>query len=165
MHLAVFNIGILQNDWEDPHVLDFLRNLERVYGIAEGSPGYVWHFLGGEMEISHLDAEGVLGGNPRTALTLSVRGSPQSLESFAFNAQHKRFYDRKLGLYVGAEQVWGGHRLMMWRVSKGQIPTINEAVSRLRHLTEHGDSNVAFGWAHFKDAQHCKRKNCDVVAG
>ena len=95
MHLAEFNIGTLKYDWEDPRVADFLNNLDRVYGIAERSPGYVWHLSGDDMEAEQLDQGGVLGGNPRTASTLSVWRDAASLEQFTFNTVHKQFYDRR----------------------------------------------------------------------
>ena len=72
MQLAEFNIGILKYDWEDPRVADFRDNLDAVFALAARSPGYVWHMGEDEMEAAQLDASGPLGGNPRTASTLSV---------------------------------------------------------------------------------------------
>ena len=164
LHLAEFNIGILKYDWDDPRVADFMNNLDRVYGIAERSPGYVWHLSGDEMEAAQLDAEGVLGGNPRTASTLSVWESPEALEHFTWNTLHKQFYDRKTEWYDDADQAWGGHRLVMWWVPVGHRPTIVEAVDRLEHLKEHGDSDHAFGWAHLRQAKLWKTKQCGEVA-
>lgn len=152
MHLAEFNIGILKYDWEDPRVADFLNNLDRVYGIAARSPGYVWHLDGDEMEAAQIDAQGVLGGNARTASTLSVWETPEALEHFTFRTLHKQFYDRKAEWYDDAEQGWDGHRLVMWWVPVGHRPTIAEAVDRLEHLARHGETGHAFGWAYLKTA-------------
>ncbi len=164
MQLAEFNIGTLKYDWEDPRVADFLNNLDRVYGVAERSPGYVWHLSGDDMEAAQIDPDGALGGNPRTASTLSVWADAKSLEEFAFNTVHKQFYDRKDEWYDPAEQVWGEHRLVMWHVEEGHRPTISEAVERLRHLIAHGDTDFAFGWAHLKTATLWREKTCDRAA-
>ncbi|MEL7263060.1 MAG: DUF3291 domain-containing protein, partial [Pseudomonadota bacterium] len=94
---------------------------------------------------AQLDVQGVLGGNPRTASTLSVWRDVDSFRHFVYHTVHKQFYDRKAEWYDAAEQ---GTRLVMWWVPEGHIPSVAEAVDRLAHLTEHGHSDHAFGWAH-----------------
>ncbi|GGF52254.1 hypothetical protein GCM10011319_12160 [Mameliella alba] len=63
-HLAEFNIGILRYDWEDPRIAEFSDNLDRVFAVAERSPGYVWHMAEAEMDAAQTDPGGPLGGNP-----------------------------------------------------------------------------------------------------
>lgn len=145
MPLAEFNIGILKYDWDDPRVADFQNNLDRVFAIAERSPGYIWHMPGDEMEAAQLDVQGVLGGNPRTASTLSVWKDLQSLEHFVWNTVHKRFYDRRAEWYDPAGQ---GLRLVMWWVPDGHRPSVAEAVEKLDLLDKQGASEAAFGWDH-----------------
>lgn len=142
-HLAEFNIGILKYDWDDPRVADFQNNLDRVFAIAERSAGYVWHLQGDEMEAAQLDPNGPLGGNPRTASTLSVWQDLDSLKHFVWNTVHKRFYDRRMEWYDPAEQ---GLRLVMWWVPEGHRPSMAEAVARLKLRETKGDSDAAFGW-------------------
>ncbi len=146
-HLAEFNIGELKYDWDDPRVADFRDNLDRVFALAERSPGYVWHLKDAEMEAAQLDADGPLGGNPRIASTLSVWRDLASLEQFVWHTVHKRFYDRRAEWY-GSQRDWGGQRLVMWWVPEGHLPDIDEAVGKLRLLAATGDSDAAFGWAH-----------------
>lgn len=143
MPLAEFNIGILKYDWDDPRVADFQNNLDRVFAIAERSPGYAWHMPGDQMEAAQLDVQGVLGGNPRTASTLSVWQDLASLEHFVWNTVHKQFYDRRTEWYDPAEQ---GLRLVMWWAPEGHRPSVAEGVQRLRLRETQGDSNAAFGW-------------------
>jgi len=149
MQLAEFNIGILKYDWEDTRVADFRDNLDRVFALAERADGYVWHMKEADMEAAQRDAEGVLGGDPRTASTLSVWRDIPSLEHFVFRTLHKRFYDRR-GEWYGPQSAWGGHRLVMWWVPDGHTPTIVEAADRLNHLAAHGDGKAAFGWSFAK---------------
>ena len=144
MPLAEFNIGTLKYDWDDPRVADFLNNLDRVYDIARRSPGYIWHLEGADMEAAQRDPNGLLGGNPRTASTLSVWQDVQSLHSFAFQTVHKQFHDRK-GEWYDPDQ---GLRFVMWHVPAGHIPTIKEAMERFHHLENHGNTDHAFGWSH-----------------
>ena len=149
MHLAEFNIGTLKYDWDDPRVADFANNLDRVYDIARRSPGYIWHMENDDMEAAQLDLNGPLGGNPRTASTLSVWQDIDSFRAFVFQTVHKQFYDRKAEWYDAAEQ---GTRLVMWWVPEGHIPTVAEAVQRLAYLDQHGQTDHAFGWAHVAEA-------------
>lgn len=143
-HLAEFNIGTLLYDWDDPRVADFANNLDRVFAVAERSDGYVWHLNGPEMEAAQCDPQGPLGGNPRTASTLSVWRDLPSFEHFVWNTVHKRFYDRRAEWYGPGQ----GLRLVMWWVPEGHIPTIQEAAAKLRYLADNGDSDAAFGWDH-----------------
>ncbi|MEX0284820.1 MAG: DUF3291 domain-containing protein [Paracoccaceae bacterium] len=142
-HLAEFNIGTLLYDWDDPRVADFANNLDLVNGIAARSPGFVWRLSDDDMESAQLDADGVLGGNPRTASTLSVWEDLASLEHFVWNTVHKKFYDRRDEWYGEGQ----GLRLVMWWVPAGHKPTIVEAMERYHHLEAHGDTDFAFGWA------------------
>ena len=43
MHLAELNIGRLRYPQSDPRVAPFIDNLALVNGLAERSPGFVWH--------------------------------------------------------------------------------------------------------------------------
>lgn len=142
MNLAEFNIGTLKYDWDDPRVTDFQNNLDRVFQLAQRSPGYIWHMSEAEMEAAQLDPQGPLGGNPRTASTLSVWQDLPSLEGFVFKTVHKRFMDRGPEWY-GPDQ---GLRLVMWHVPEGHLPDISEAVERHTLLDTYGDSAEAFGW-------------------
>lgn len=144
MHLAEFNLGILKHDWDDPRIADFQNNLDRVYAIAERSPGYVWHMPGDEMEAAQLDPNGPLGGNPRIASTLSVWESPEALRGFSFDTVHRVFYDRRAEWYDPAVQP--KPRFVMWWVAQGHRPDVKEAVARRDHLARHGPSPSAFGW-------------------
>jgi len=143
LHLAEFNIGTLKYDWDDPRVAEFQSNLDRVFAIATRSPGYVWHLAGEAMEQAQRDPHGPLGGNPRTASTLSVWDSVAALEDFTWRTVHKKFYDRRGEWYDPAEQ---GLRLVMWWVPEGHRPTIAEAAAKRALCPAEGDSDSAFGW-------------------
>lgn len=155
-HLAEFNLGVLKYDWDDPRVADFQNGLDLVNGVAMRSAGFVWMLDGDGMEAAQLDPNGALGGNPRTASTLSVWEDAASLEHFVWNTVHKRFYDRKAEWYDHTDAV----RLVMWWVPAGHRPTVDEAMERIRHLEQHGPSEFAFGWAALQDAQQWKDKAC-----
>lgn len=159
-HLAEFNIGVLRYDWDDPRVADFVNGLDLVNGIAARSPGFVWRFGDADMEDAQLDDAGPLGGNPRTASTLSVWENVESLEAFVWKTVHKQFYDRKVDWFAPGQ----GIRMVLWWVPKGHRPTIAEAKARFDLLSDRGDSEDAFGWSYLQQARLWKDKQCEVAA-
>jgi hypothetical protein len=148
MQLAEFNIGVLKYDWDDLQLADFRNNLDRVYDLATRAPGYVWHLQGDEMEAAQLDPHGVLGGNPRTASTLSVWDGPQALYDFTFKTVHQRFYARGPDWYDPSDQP--ARRFVMWWVAPGHRPGLEEACARLDLLTQKDASDAAFDWAYLQ---------------
>ena len=159
-HLAEFNMGILRYDWEDPRVQGFVDGLGLVNGIAQRSQGFIWMLGDDEMEEEQADPTGALGGNPRTASTLSVWQDVASLEHFVWNTVHKQFYDRRAEWYDAVDSV----RLVMWWVPVGHRPSVTEAMQRLRLLEEQGDSDHAFGWSWLEQARLWRTRGCDRVA-
>ncbi|MGI9475921.1 MAG: DUF3291 domain-containing protein [Hyphomicrobiaceae bacterium] len=141
-HLTEFNIGVLRHDWDDPRVADFADGLDQVNAVAARSPGFVWRLPDDDMEAAQCDPAGVLGGNPRTASTLSVWQDVAHLERFVWHTVHKRFFDRRNEWFAPGQ----GLRLVLWHVPVDHRPTIAEAAGRLAHLETHGDTAHAFGW-------------------
>jgi len=159
-HLAQFNLGILRHDWDDPRVQDFVDGLDPVNEVARRSSGFVW-MLGEEaMEAAQSEPTGALGGNPRTASTLSVWRDVASLENFVWNSVHKQYYARRAAWFDAGED----RRLVMWWVPKGHRPNIDEAVQRLAHLKEAGESGQAFGWSYLKEARLFRSRQCNATA-
>lgn len=159
--LASFNIGVLRYDWDDPRVADFAENIDRVNNIAKRSPGFVWMLDDDAMDAAQNDPEGLLGGNPRTASTLSVWEDADSLGRFVWTTVHRAFYARRDEWY-GPDQ---GPRLVLWRVAEGHRPTIAEAMDRLQHIDRHGPSAHAFGWDEIQhEATGWVAHRCGVAA-
>lgn len=145
-HLAAFNLGVLRHDWDDPRIADFAENLDRVNAIAQRAPGFIWMLDEEQMDAAQNDPQGALGGNPRTASTLSVWRDADSLGHFVWNTLHRAFYARREEWFAPGQ----GPRVVMWRVAAGHLPSIEEAVQRLDHLKSHGPGEHAFGWTHIQ---------------
>ena len=144
MPIAEFNIGVLKYDWGDPRLADFEDNLDRIYALAQRSPGYIWHMDGDEMEAAQLDPTGPLGGNPRTASTLSVWEDYASLRHFTFHTIHRHFVDRGGEWHLPKH----GPNLVLWPIAEGHRPDVPEAAARLAYLSAHGPAHEAFDWAY-----------------
>jgi hypothetical protein len=83
-----------------------------------------------------------------------------TLEAFVWNTVHRAFYERRAEWF----EVLGKMHFVMWWVPAGHRPTLDEALARLDHLREHGDSDHAFGWAWLQDAKLWKSHGCAPVA-
>ncbi len=155
-HLAEFNLGILKYDWDDPRIADFANGIDRVNGIAIRSPGFVWMLDEEVMDAAQRDSEGVLGGNPRTASTLSVWEDVESLEHFVWNTVHKAFYRRRANWFDVLDRM----HFAMWWVAPGTEPSPEDAMARLAHLDAHGNTDEAFGWDHLAEAHLWRAERC-----
>lgn len=159
-HLAEFNFGTLKHDWDDPRVKGFVDGLDLVNGLAAKSPGFIWRLSDDDMDAAQNDAQGALGGNPRTASTLSVWQDVASLENFVWNTVHRQFYARKAEWFGAVDS----GNFVMWWVPVGHRPDVAEAMARWQHQQDNGDSDYAFGWSHVKEAQLWKTHDCTKMA-
>lgn len=143
-NLAEFNYGVLRHPFDDPRIADFTDGLDRVNAIAARSDGFVWRLPDAEMEAAQLDPDGVFGGNPQVASTLSVWRDADSLNRFVWQTVHAQFYARKDEWFSTEDS----GNLVLWWVPEGARPTVADGMERLRHWRANGDTEFAFGWSH-----------------
>jgi hypothetical protein len=137
-HLAQLNIGRIRYEIDDPRMADFTNNLAMVNGLAERAPGFVWRYI----DESGNSTSTRPYSDPRIAINLSVWESVEALERFVYQTIHKRFYGRRAEWFEHLD----GPYFVMWWVTAGHRPSVEEAVARLEHLKKHGSSDHAFDW-------------------
>lgn len=152
MHLAELNIARLKYPLDDPRVADFADNLDRVNGIADKLPGFVWRLKddGGNATAIRITDD------PFVIVNLTVWDSVQALETFVFCTVHGQFYKRRAEWFEVMEKP----AVVMWRVEAGHRPSLAEAAQRLKDLTDNGPSERAFGWAQLVDIERWRRQRC-----
>lgn len=159
MHLAELNIGRLLAPTDDPRVSAFMQALDAVNGIGKRSPGFVWMMEGsGEPGTGNTDVK--IGGDPQLVSNLTVWEDVGSLEHFVWNTVHRAFYQRREEWF----EVLGRQHFAMWWVPSGHRPGLDEALARLAHKEEHGDSDHAFGWSYLKEAKLWQSHGCTQMA-
>ncbi|WP_370401784.1 DUF3291 domain-containing protein [Sulfitobacter sp. JB4-11] len=158
MHLAELNVGRLIAPTDDPRVADFMDNLDRINGLAKRMPGFQWMMEGDAEGEGNTDAK--IEGDDLYIPNLSVWADVPSLEKFVWGTIHKRFYERRAEWF----EVLGSMHFVMWWVPQGHRPTLDEALARLDHLRDNGDSEHAFGWAWLKEAQMWRSHGCSPQA-
>ncbi len=156
-HLAELNIGRLRAPTDDPRVAGFMDALDTINALAERSAGFVWRLTGAGNNATDL---AISDDDPQLVPNLSVWENAATLEQFVWNTVHRQFYERRHDWF----EVKFTMDFAMWWVPAGHRPTLDEALERLEHLREHGDSDHAFGWKHLNDAQLWRQKNCSQTA-
>ncbi|MDD1827086.1 DUF3291 domain-containing protein [Photobacterium sp. ZSDE20] len=136
MKLAQLNIALAKYPLDAPEIKDFVDNLDKVNGIAESSEGFVWRLKDESGDATNIKAF----DDPNMIVNMSVWDSVDSLKNFMFRTHHRDFMRRKGEWF---------HRLaedtyVLWWVEDDHIPSLDEAIERLEHLRETGDSPYAF---------------------
>jgi hypothetical protein len=152
MHLAELNIARLKYPFEDPRIAEFVDNLDRINGIAERSPGFMWRLKdesGNATDIQAFD-------DPLVIVNMSVWRDAESLEHFVWNTIHKQFYRKRAEWFSLMEK----QHFVMWWVDEGHKPTLDEAKARLEHLDRHGGDDFAFGWSHLPHVKLWQQARC-----
>lgn len=136
MKLAQLNIALAKCPLDAPEIKEFVDNLELVNGIAESSEGFVWRLKDESGDATNIQAF----DDPNMIVNMSVWDSVDSLKNFMFRTHHRDFMRRKGDWF---------HRLpedtyVLWWIEADHIPTLEEAIERLEHLREIGDTPYAF---------------------
>lgn len=148
MHLAELNLGRLVAPTDDPQVADFMDNLDKINGMGKRMPGFVWMLEGaGEPGAGNTAAK--IGGDPLFVSNLTVWEDFESLNTFVYQTLHAKFMDRKAEWFEVLDQ----RHFVMWWVEEGHKPTLDEALARLQHLQDNGESAHAFGWDRMRQQQ------------
>ncbi len=159
MHLAELNVGRLLAPTDHSQVAEFMAALDRVNALGKRMPGFVW-MMEGSGAPGTGNTENAIAGDPQFVSNLTVWESVATLEDFVWNTVHRAFYERRAEWF----EVLGRMHFVMWWVPAGHRPTLEEALARLAHLQEHGDTDHAFGWTYLKDAQLWKTHACTQTA-
>jgi hypothetical protein len=158
-HLAELNVGRLVAATDDPRVAEFMNALDQINGLGKRMPGFVW-MMEGSGEPNTGNTETKIDGDPRFVANLTVWENVETLESFVFNTLHRRFYERRREWF----EVLGEMHFVMWWVPEGHKPSMEEALERLEHLKQNGDSDHAFGWSYLEQAKLFRSRACTVEA-
>lgn len=135
-HLAQYNIARVLAPLDSPQLADFVANLDRINGIGDRSPGFVWR---------HQTAEGNstavrVRGDPMIIINFSVWEDADSLFEYTYRSDHAEVFRRRREWFDPHD----GYYLVLWWVPAGHEPTVEEAEERLGYLEEHGPSPHAF---------------------
>jgi hypothetical protein len=135
-YIAQLNIARLRLPQEHPDNAYFVNNLDRINQIAEQQHGFIWRYTGDTND--GLDVK--VFNDINVVLNISLWANIEALSTFVYrNTEHREIMRRR---HEWFEQV--DFSLVLWWVKAGQIPSLNDATSRLRLLESIGPSEQAF---------------------
>lgn len=136
-HLAQLNIARAVAPLDDPRMADFIAQIDRINSLAERSPGFVWRLTTADGKSSSYVRS---FEDERMLVNLSVWESPDALKDFVFKAEHAHVMKDRRKWFEASDLPY----LVLWWIPAGHVPTVAEAMSRLRALDENGPSGDAF---------------------
>ena len=139
-HLAQLNLGLFRAPLDSDEMAEFRRALDPINALAEATPGFVWRLQdddGGSS--SFVTVPGM--DDALWAPNMSVWESREALRHFMFKSGHAMYLRRRTEWF----QRPPGLTNVLWWIPAGEVPALDDAVDRLRHLETHGPSAVGFG--------------------
>jgi hypothetical protein len=138
-HIAHFNWATLKAPVGDPRVSGFVDAVDRVNGIAERSPGFVWR-LGDEGSAAIRIGWPLFTDDQRVIASFSVWERPEDLKSFVYKTVHGAFFRRRDEWFEPGTRV----NYALWWIEPGHVPEISEAREKVEALITSGASDKVF---------------------
>lgn len=137
--LAQLNVAKTKAPLSSPLMADFVNNLDRINALAEQSPGFVWRL---KDEDGNATAIRPFGAD--MIVNMSVWTDIAALREYTYKSAHTDIMRRRREWFDPMPEAF----MVLWWVSEGHEPTVNEAAERLAHLRQFGPTSKAFT---FKD--------------
>lgn len=135
-HLAQVNIAIAKYSYVDPRFAGFVDNLDRIYALAESTPGFVWRHV-----TVNDDAEAkAVFADPNLIFNMSMWESLEALHEFVYRSEHADILHQRGDWFVPRDRPI----LALWWQPAGTKPTIVESRHRLDRLEQAGPTEDAF---------------------
>ena len=135
--LAQINVAKMKDiNISDAVMKEFVENLDRVNNLAEKSEGFVWRLKDESSNATNLNPD----YDEQIIINISVWETIESLEKFVYKSFHTNFLKRRKEWL----QTYGKIYTSLWWISKGQIPTLPEALDKLDHFEKNGASEFVF---------------------
>lgn len=133
--IAQLNIARLREPLDSPLLADFVANLDRINGLADRSPGFVWR-----LETEEGDATALRPFGEDYIVNLSVWQDVESLWRFVYKSAHTEIMRRRREWFDKMAEDYA----VLWWVPAGTIPSESEAWKRLQKLRQTGPGPQAF---------------------
>jgi hypothetical protein len=119
---------------DDPVMLEFVQNLDRINTLAEQSPGFVWRLKeeGDATSIKFNDDNQII-------INMSVWATIDDLMAFAYKSSHREVMVRRKQWFEPMK-----FYMALWYVPRFSFPSVEDARFRLEHLEKNGPTPMSF---------------------
>ena len=128
-HIAQINIATFRVPRSEPVNASFDAALDEVNALAEAAPGFIWRMQGeGDSD------------DPGVSINMTVWRSIDDLAAFAYrNTTHRGVMRRRSDWFIDMPVY-----LALWWIRAGEIPTLQQGLSKLDLMKRIGPSANAF---------------------
>jgi len=135
-HLAQINVANARAPMDDPQMAAFMAQLDEINALADGAPGFVWRLQSDSGNATDI----IVTEDPSFLINMSVWESVDALFDYVYKTAHTKVMAHRKEWF----QKYDGPYQVLWWVPAGHIPTPQEGLERLEHLTRHGPTPHAF---------------------
>lgn len=134
-NLAQVNVAKAVGSRDSVEMKTFIDLLDEVNAAADASPGFVWRWDDAYEETGDdaLDGQMVL-------VNISVWESYEALQSCVYSNLHRSVFQRRREWFTFMKE----NHFAIWWVPAGEIPTVDEALTKLDELRQSGASPAVF---------------------
>jgi len=136
-HLAQINVARTLYPLDNPLMKDFVERLDEVNALAENSRGFIWRLKadGGDAS-SYIRAF----DDDRMLINMSVWESIETLKEYVYRSHHGKVYGARKQWFEPSDK----SPLALWWIPVGELPDVEDGLSRLELLRDNGASPAAF---------------------
>ena len=139
MPFAQINIARMLYDPAAPGMSEFMDNLDRINGLAESAPGFLWRMqdeTGNATDIRAFD-------DARMLINMSSWESVETLEAFVYQSTHKQFVARRRDWFEMPTQA----AYAIWPIRPDHQPSAAEGIAKLDQLRHDGPNERVFDFS------------------
>ena len=137
--LAQVNVARMNADLDDPIMSGFVQRLDEINALAEASKGFVWRFKTEAGDATYLRPF----EDQRILFNMSVWETLEDLKEYVYASKHVELLKSKANWFSKINEP----HLALWWVQKDHIPSVEEALEKLRLIKARGPSADAFAFA------------------
>lgn len=139
-NIAAFNIAEAKFPMDDAAMKDFNDAIDKVNQEAESSKGFVWRMQDDSGNATNIR----IYDNANMIVNLTVWKTVEDLKNYIYNGDHLSVFVRKKEWFVAMKTA----HMVLWYVKDGELPSAEEAKTKLDYLIQNGPSQAAFGFRH-----------------
>ena len=138
-HLAQVNTAKMNAELDDPIMSGFVQRLDEINVLAENSKGFVWRFQTETGDATYLRPFDDI----RILFNMSVWETMEDLKNYVYVSKHVELLKSKASWFKKLDEA----HLALWWIQKGYMPSVEEALEKLRLVKTQGPSPDAFTFA------------------
>ena len=150
-YLAQVNIGKILAPMDSPQMSEFKNNLDRINALAEASEGFIWRLKeenNNATSIKVFEDDFML-------INMSVWKDIDALYKYVYESVHMEYLKNRKAWFERLTEKY----MALWWIPEGHIPTALEAIERINHIRQYGETAFAFGFKKRFTAEQSRKFN------